>query len=307
MITTVCLNPAIDKSATVDHMQLLEVNRLRDIRTAIGGKGINVAVVLKRLQADVCCVGFMGEADERFFMRGFSCEQLCFRAVLVPGNVRSNLKIIDADTLAVTEFNEQGAQVTPAALEDLTKELYSTAEASSYIALCGSLPPGCGADTYRKLMQTLPGKHWVVDATGEALRQALEMKPFLIKPNLAELEELVQERLTTRDIIQAAAIKLCRAGTSHVAVSMGSDGALLTDGTKTVFAPALTVLAKSTVGAGDAMLAGMLYGLDRGETVFESLRYGIAAGAACVQGGGAHAFHPEEFQRLLEHVTVTEI
>lgn len=307
MVTTVCLNPAIDKSTSVEQLQFLEVNRLQNIRTMIGGKGINVAIMLKRLQTDVCCVGFVGDADQRFFERGLEHEGVCFQGILVPGNVRSNLKIIDETAHTVTEFNEEGAQVSTAALETLTKALYAKAETSSYLALCGSLPPGCGVHTYERIMQMIPGKRWIVDTTGTAMRYALREKPFLIKPNLPELEQLAGTKLTTKEAIKAAAAELCRAGASYVAVSMGGDGALVTNGEKAVFAKAVPVEVKSTVGAGDAMLAGMLSGLERGETPFDSLRYGIAAGAACVQAGSVHELDINEYASLLEAVSVTEI
>ncbi len=307
MITTVCLNPAIDKRANVNQLLPTEVNRLRNIHTMAGGKGINVAVALKRLGAELNCIGVVGEADERFFTRAMEYMGVDFRPITVPGNVRCNLKIVDDDSRCVTEFNEQGATVDAAALDKLTKELYVKAESSSIIALCGSLPPGCDADTYQNLMQIIPAKRWVVDTSGAPLRYALKEKPYLIKPNLAELKELMQTDLVSQEDIRHAAVKLCREGIKHVVVSMGGEGALLTDGTKTVFAPAVVVPVKSTVGAGDAMLAGILYGMEQGDDVFSALRYGIAAGAACVQNGGVEAFTYDEVMALLPQVTVTEM
>ena len=307
MITTVCLNPAIDKSADVDQLQVGKVNRLKNTRMAIGGKGINVAIVLGRLQQDVSCVCAVGEADMPFFEQGMEQEELNFYAFQVPGSVRRNLKIVDVKGRTVTEFNEQGAQVDQEAVDELTQVLLRQSRASRYIALSGSLPPGCGADTYRNMMRRLPGKRWVVDTSGDALRSALLEKPFLIKPNLTELEELAQTRLETPEAAKAAAVRLCGQGVAHVAVSMGEQGAILTDGSRTVFAPAVPVSAASTVGAGDAMLAGLLYGMSHGETPFEALRYGTAAGSACVQGGGVHAFSSQAFRALLSQVEIREL
>ena len=307
MVTAVCLNPAIDKTASVQQLRLMEVNRLHDIRTTIGGKGINVAIVLRKLQADVCCIGFAGEADERFIRRSMEMYGVPYQAIPVPGNVRCNLKVVDCDNHTVTEFNEQGAEVDAKAITALYKALHSKGETSDCMALCGSLPPGCNPDTYLTLMRTVPAKRWIVDTSGDALRHTIKGNPYLIKPNLAELEELAGARLETREAIEQAAMELCHKGVKHVAVSMGGDGAMLTDGERTVFAPAVPVRVKSTVGAGDAMLAGLLYGLEQGETLFASLRYGMAAGAACVQSGGALDFRYEEYLSLLQHVTVTEI
>ncbi len=307
MITTVCLNPAIDQRSSVDSLRIGEVNRLHDTRSAIGGKGISVAIVLHRLQADVNCISCVGNADSQFFSQSMEREGARFQAILVPGSVRRNVKITDVSSHTVTELNEQGAEVNVAALAKFMDALTEQAENSRYIALSGSLPPGCGEDTYQTVMRRIPGKRWAVDSSGAALRFALREKPFLIKPNLAELEEIVGTKLTTINAIKAAAVKLCKAGVTYAAVSLGGQGALLTDGTKTVFAPAVPVTIQNTVGAGDSMLAGLLFGLERGETVFESLKYGMAAGAACVQGGSVHAFSKEVFTSLLPKVEMREI
>lgn len=304
MITTVCLNPAVDQSAGVDRLRIGAVNRLRDSRAVIGGKGVNVAIVLGRLHAGVNCVSFVGETDIPYFTRGMEREGVRLHAVPVPGSVRRNLKIVDAGDHSVTEFNERGAEADAAALERLMETLAEQAAGSRYIALCGSLPPGCAEDTYKTIIKTMPDKRWVVDTSGNALRRALEAKPFLIKPNLAELEELAGEALTTPDAVKHAAEKLCDAGAEYTAVSLGERGAMLTDGTRTVFAPAVPVPPASALGAGDAMLAGLLFGLAKGETAFDSLRYGIAAGSACVKGGGIHSFREGEFTALLSKVEI---
>ena len=304
MITTVCLNPAVDQSASVDQLQPGGVNRLMDSRSVIGGKGVNVAIVLGRLHAGVNCLGFIGESDMPFFAQGMKREGVDFHAVLVPGSVRRNLKIFNTGDHSVTEFNERGAEAGDAALKRLTEALIRKSAGSQYIALCGSLPPGCGQDTYQTLMKTMPDKRWIVDTSGDALRWALKGKPFLMKPNLAELEEITKTKLTTTEEIKDAAIELCKTGISYVAVSLGARGALLTDGTRTVFATAVAVPPASALGAGDAMLAGLLFGLAKGESAFESLRYGITAGSACVLGGGIHAFREKEFTAMLSRVEI---
>lgn len=250
MITTVCLNPAIDQSAQTGQLNIGGLNRLHGVRSTANGKGVNVAVVLGRLHAGVSCVSCVGEADVPFFSRSMEAEDVRFFPIPVPGSVRRNLKIIDANSGSVTEFNEPGAAVDREALARLQTVLRKQTEDSSMTALCGSLPPGCPEDTYPALMRDMPDKRWIVDTSGTALRQAISGKPFLIKPNLAELKELSGSRLSTRETVQNAAVRLCLSGISYVAVSLGADGALLTDGTKTVFAPAVRVSAASTLGGG---------------------------------------------------------
>ena len=132
-----------------------------------------------------------------------------------------------------------------------------------------------------------------MDASGEAMRQAITAKPYLIKPNHAELEEIVKHQLQDIDAVKNAAVKLCESGVRYAVVSLGVQGALMTDGKRTVLAPAIPVEARFTVGAGDSMLAGVLYGISMGNSAFDSLRYGIAAAAACVESGSIHTFYQE--------------
>ncbi len=305
MITTVCLNPAVDQSAGVEQLIVGGLNRLHNVRTTANGKGVNVAVVLGRLHAGVTCVSCVGEADVPFFSKSMEAEGVRFFPVPVPGSVRRNLKIIDSGNGSVTEFNELGAAVDGEGLKRLEQILVR--QTSPMIALCGSLPPGCSSDTYPALMNAMPDKRWIVDTSGEALRQAVTGKPFLIKPNLSELEDLAGTRLTTREAVHNAAVELCRLGVTYAAVSLGAEGALMTDGVRAVFAPAIAVSAVSTLGAGDAMLAGLLYGLAKGETPFDSLRYGVAAGAASVKGGGVYSFRERDFTELLSQVQTREL
>lgn len=307
MITTVCLNPAIDQSAELMRLEIGGTNRLKNLRSEIGGKGVNVAIVLSRLQTEARCVGCVGSADAKLFTQGMKREGVPFYAVGVPGSVRRNLKLVETDKRTVTELNQPGAAVSVKALGRFEGLLAAQSKAGGLAALCGSLPPGCAEETYCALMQKLPDRRWVLDASGAAMRRALKAKPFLIKPNRAELEEIVGSKLEDLDAVISAAKDICRAGVAYIAVSLGEQGAIVTDGERTVFAPAVPVKPLFTVGGGDALLAGLLYGMDKGETPFESLRYGIAAAAVCVEGGSIHAFAERRYAELLSKVEMRTI
>ncbi|NLV57212.1 MAG: 1-phosphofructokinase family hexose kinase [Clostridiales bacterium] len=307
MITTVCLNPAIDKTATLPYLEPGEVNRLEDVRYDIGGKGLNVAKTLCRLGIEASCVGCLGEEDERAFMAMLKHEGLVFSHIPLNGNVRCNLKILDQKSRQVTEFNESGPIMDSQQLEAFLLLLKKEAQGSAYVTLSGSLPVGCSQDVYQRCMHTLPNHTIILDATGEALLLGLKEKPFLIKPNLKEMEAVVQQKLRTLRAIRDAALSLIAKGAQHVLVSMGPYGALLTNGIRTTFSPALQVNAISTVGAGDAMLAGILMGLHQKENVFDAFCYGIAAGAASVMTEGTQPLVLEDFQTLLPKVTLQEV
>ena len=176
------------------------------------------------------------------------------------------------------------------------------------VVITGSLPPGCPEGTYRDLMHALEGKRCIVDTKGKELEHcAKEAKPFLIKPNLAELELTLGIELRTMRAIRDAALLFIRLGVEHAVVSMGAMGAMYVSTERTLFAPALRVETKSTVGAGDAMIGGMLLGLQQGKDPSTVFRYGIAAGAASVMTEGTQLIVPADFERLLDQVRIQEV
>ena len=307
MITTVCMNPSFDKTASVEAIATGHVNRLSDVRYDVGGKGINVAIVLKRLQVEVSCVGCLGADDETAFLTMLQKDALDFRYLRLAGKVRTNLKIYDQQSKSVTEFNEPGLTMNDEERERFLALLAKEAESSRYVVLSGKLPIGCAEDTYRDCLAKLPGKDCILDAAGDSLLHGLKEKPFLVKPNLPEMEGIMKKELRTLRSIRDAALFLIQYGARNVIVSMGKYGAMYTNGDDTLFAPALQVKTRSTVGAGDAMIGGLLMGLDKGEDLRSSFRYGVAAGAASVMTDGTQLIKGNDFERLLPKVMLQEV
>lgn len=307
MITGVCLNPSFDKTVEVDALALGEVNRIRSVRVDMGGKGVNVAVVARRLGLDALCIGCMGEQGAQHFTRLMDEEGLPHRFLTVPGAVRTNLKVVSRDGMGVTELNEPGAPLSGKAMEDFFALAKEEAARSEYVVLTGSLPPGCPDNTYGELIRAMGGTRCILDAGGPVLRLGAEAGPFLLKPNLAELEQALGAQLRTLRAIRDAALIFLRKGASHVVVSMGAMGAMYVSEARTLYAPALRVEARSTVGAGDAMVGGMLLGLQKSGDMAQAFRYGIAAGAASVMTEGTQLIHPEDFERLVSQVKVQEV
>lgn len=307
MITGVCLNPSFDKTVEVDALALGEVNRIRSVRVDMGGKGVNVAVVARRLGLDALCIGCMGEQGAQHFTRLMDEEGLPHRFLTVPGAVRTNLKVVSRDGKGVTELNEPGAPLSGKAMEDFFALAKEEAARSEYVVLTGSLPPGCPDNTYGELIRAMGGIRCILDAGGPVLRLGAEAGPFLLKPNLAELEQALGAQLRTLRAIRDAALIFLRKGASHVVVSMGAMGAMYVSEARTLYAPALRVEARSTVGAGDAMVGGMLLGLQKSGDMAQAFRYGIAAGAASVMTEGTQLIHPEDFERLVSQVKVQEV
>lgn len=307
MITTVCMNPSFDKTASVEQLVVGEVNRLRNARMDVGGKGVNVAIVLKRLGVPVGCVGCLGETDRETFLHMIEKEGVPFDYLTVQGDIRTNLKLVDEQTKTITEFNEPGHCMQEGELEAFLALLADRSRESEYVVLSGRLPLGCPETAYQRCMQAVSGKKCVLDAAGEALLHGIKEKPFLIKPNLPEIEAIMKKELRTLRGLRDAALFLIDYGAQNVVISMGKYGAMLVNPATTLFAPALMVESRSTVGAGDAMIGGILTGLYRGETLVDSFRYGVAAGAASVLTDGTQLVREHDFEALLPKVTVQEV
>lgn len=306
MITTICLNPALDRTVTVDSLHPGQVNRIRTSRTDVGGKGVNVAVVCRRLGLEaqvIGCAGVDGYAKLQAKARaeGIGCD---FHTV--EGAIRVNTKVFPLDGSGVTELNEPGPNLTAEDLDVFFDLAIEKTQGSDFVVITGSLPPGCPAHTYRELIRVLKVP-CILDVGGEALRLGVEAKPFLIKPNHHELAATVGHELHTMEDIRAAAQSFVDRGVRHVVVSLGKDGALYVGEEGCFYAPEIPVEVKSTVGAGDALVGGLLYGLVTGGSMREGFRAGAAAGTASVMTEGTQLIIPDDFMRLIQQVQIQEL
>ena len=308
MITTICMNPSFDKTVEVQSLEIGQVNRIQDARVDLGGKGINVAVVADRLGLEVQCLGIMGKDGSTELSELMEKEHLRHSFLEVPGHVRTNTKIVSRSAQGVTELNEPGPTVDSHVLDEFFSMAHEKTADSDMIVITGSLPPGCPEGTYRDLLKILKGKKCILDTEGKELELAAKGAcPFLIKPNLKEMEATLGIELRTMRTIRDAALLFIRLGVEHAVVSMGEMGAMYVSAEKTLFAPALRVDIKSTVGAGDAMIGGMLLGYEKEKDMSRAFRYGIAAGAASVMTAGTQLIVRKDFDRLLDMVKVQEV
>ena len=306
MITTICLNPALDRTVTVDSLHPGQVNRIRPSRTDVGGKGMNVAVVCRRLGLEaqvIGCAGVDGYAKLQAKARaeGIGCD---FHTV--EGAIRVNTKVFPLDGSGVTELNEPGPTLTAEDLDVFFDLAIEKTQGSDFVVITGSLPPGCPAHTYRELIRVLKVP-CILDVGGEALRLGVEAKPFLIKPNHHELAATVGRELHTMEDIRNAAQSFVDGGIRHVVVSLGKDGALYVGEEGCFYAPEIPVEVNSTVGAGDALVGGLLYGLVTGGSMREGFRAGAAAGTASVMTEGTQLIIPDDCMRLIQQVQIQEL
>ena len=306
MITTICLNPALDRTVTVDSLVPGQVNRIRTSRTDVGGKGVNVAVVCRRLGLDARVIGCAGVDGYAKLRAKANAENIGCDFHTVEGSIRVHTKVVPLDGRGVTELNEPGPTLTAEDLDVFFEMALDAAADSDYVVLTGSLPPGCPAYTYRELIRLLKVP-CILDVGGEALRLGVEAKPFLIKPNHHELAATVGCELHTMEDIRAAAQSFVDGGIRHVVASLGKVGALYVGEEGCFYAPEIPVEVKSTVGAGDALVGGLLYGLVTGGSMREGFRAGAAAGTASVMTEGTQLIIPDDFMRLIQQVQIQEL
>ena len=284
-IATITLNAAIDQTASVPGFRAGEVNRVEWEQADAGGKGVNVASFLSDAGHPVAVTGLLGRDNAVLFDRLFAEKGIADRFVRLPGATRVNIKIVDRVGSAVTDINFPGLTGD----DDAFAAVLAAAEAlaadgAEWVVLSGSLPAGLPATAYRVLTARLKamGRRVALDTSGEPLAHALVAAPDLIKPNIDELTELVGEPLHDDADIVDAARRLQRGGVGLVAVSMGKRGAVFVDADQAIHAapPAITVA--STVGAGDAMVAGLVHGALLGLPLADRARLATAFSLAAL-------------------------
>ena len=286
MIYTVTLNPAVDYTLWLKELSAGALNRPTDTLLSFGGKGVNVSRVLTAFGVENRALGFVAGAVGDMLESGLRRLGVDTAFVhLASGETRINVKIA---AHGETELNARGPRVDETAMAQLTAQVATLADGDT-LCLCGSIPQGCEADVYARLLACVEGKavRTVVDATGEALLKALVYCPYLIKPNRDELCALVGRELIDDDSVIAAAQELQEKGARNVLVSLGGDGALLLTEDGAIYRrEAYRGEVRGTVGAGDSMVAGFLTALEQGADAREALRFAVVAGSATAFSGG---------------------
>ncbi|OKL43338.1 1-phosphofructokinase [Pseudovibrio exalbescens] len=309
-VATITLNPAIDQSVIAPGFTIDAVNRAQSSQKDVGGKGINVASFLNIMGHEVAAAGLLGADNDGLFRRHFEATGIADICTRVPGETRTNIKILSPDTNQVTDLNLPGITVAPAELERVKLAVETMKpQGLQWLGLCGSLPKGLPDTTYRDLIRWAHdhGLRTVLDASGRSLEVALNVRPDIIKPNNHELGEILGTPLTTRDEVARAARDLASDGIRLVAVSMGADGAVLSTRNATVHAQAQAPNVISTVGAGDAMVSGLVISQLEELSLEETARLATAMSLGALGETGPRLPAPERIWELATTVTVTAL
>jgi 1-phosphofructokinase family hexose kinase len=312
LIVTVTLNAALDRSLSVPIFQIGHRHRASDVLTLAGGKGINVARALKRLDVPVVATGLAGGRTGTRIVEELTAEAILNDFVRIGGESRTSTAVVDPTAGTYTEINEWGPKATESELAILTEKLHYLSRSAEVVVFAGSLPRGVHdgwyADTVRELGRR--GVQVVLDTEGEPLRLALEAEPFLVSPNQREAEGIVGQELEDEDDFLMALDALAELGARNVQITLDSGCFLLVRQERQVrryraTAPRLEPV--STVGAGDVLLARWIAERLEGQNAEDALRAAVAAGAASCLEVGAGRFDPREAARLASLVEVHEL
>lgn len=288
MIVTVTMNPAIDKTADVSHLEKGDLNRIKHVEMDAGGKGINVSKTIKELGGSSIAAGFVGGNGGSVIKNVLSDLGITTDFVEVPGETRTNLKVVE-DTGDVTEINEPGPEVSKEQMEALVSKLEGYAAEDTLFVLAGSIPSGVPKNAYAIITERVhaKGAKVLLDADGELFSESLKASPDMLKPNRSELERHfgMDYRASEKELVKMGE-RLMDGGASMTAISLGQMGAIFLTKDKKYRCQGLRVKAHSTVGAGDAMVAAMAYGWDSGLPLEECIRtcMGVSAGAVTTIG-----------------------
>jgi len=310
MITTVTLNPAIDKTCTTQNLVLGQINRMQTINNHAGGKGINVARILRQYDMDVTTLGFIGGYSGAFIENQLRELKIETAFTKVSKETRVSTNIIASDGF-ITEILEPGPEISKTEMERFLADFRLRLEDSDLIVLSGSAPRGVAPDIYAKLISIAKrqDKRVILDTSGELLVEGVREKPFMIKPNQKELEYLVKRPIKGIEGVADVVHEISQNGIPHVMVSLGRKGLVYASALegRVLYAKAPEVKAVNTIGCGDSVVASFCMSVLRGDDMCETLRNAVAISAAVATLPGIAVVPMEKAKELYIEVTMLEM
>ena len=288
MILTICPNPSIDCTIELDNLNVGMLNRVASKVETYSGKALNVAKGVARLGEKAMATGFMFDEHAKLFEQSLEKEGVKHDFVYNSGSARVNYKIIDKKSM-LTEINDIGKEVHREKQLDLINKVKELSKDCSVVVMSGSLPAGVSPEFYFEVLNAIPSNvKKIVDTERENMLCAIKSNVFMAKPNLRELESFTNQRVHTKKEMIEAARKYLDLGVENVLISLGADGAILTNGSESYYCKSASVAVNSTVGAGDCMVAATCVELKKGSSLQEILRCSVAAGTAAITTSGTN-------------------
>jgi 1-phosphofructokinase len=307
MILTVTLNPCVDHALFVDSLVVGDTNRVARVEKDAGGKGINLSRVYAELGGETIATGFLGGSAAALIRSVMHTEGVKDEFVNIQGDTRTNYSVEDLAGGPPTTFNSKGPIISQDEWNELVDFVSKANESATWVALAGSLPGQIASDAYLKLGAGTKARI-MLDADGAALLEGLKAMPHFIKPNSAEAGRLLNRSIETdTEAIEASQELYQRigGGNRYAVISRGKDGAVMTCSEGSFIGKSPKIEPKSTIGSGDSMIAGMLWAIDSGFDAAESLRWGLAAGAATAVSDGSEIARKGVIKLLFNHAEVS--
>lgn len=309
MITTLTLNPCVDKTITIKGFNYGGLNRVVRTRNDFSGKGINVSIAVHQLGERTKCLGFSYLHDSAFAEESLAKIGLDHEFIGVEGSLRTNIKIFDEDGQIMTEFNEHGQPVNAGALDELKRLVTAHLGYSEIMVFNGSVPLGVPEDIYRTLIETTKkaGVKTVLDAEGELFLEGIKAGPYLVKPNLYEFESAFNVKVNNNQDIVRVSRKIIENGVGIVCVSLGKKGAVIVSKDEAWYAPGSDIKVRGVQGAGDSLVAGICLAIKGRLGLDQMLRYGVAAANASLLRDGTLLCTLDDFRKMLTQVSVERV
>lgn len=309
MITAITFNPALDKTIKVEAINYGEVNRVGRFREDLGGKGINMGRILGGFGVKTSHIVVLGKDNLNSVLEHFEADSMPVDYIAVEGCTRTNIKIVEMNKNQTTDINEAGVEVGDADIKALFDLIDGLATDSDYLVMGGSLAKGMPVNMYGQVASKYKDQcHVVIDADDDFLLEGLKGSPYIIKPNIHELENTIDRELNSeKEIIQAAREIIDTYGVAYVLVSMGKEGALLVTKEKAIRSEAIPTNVVSTVGAGDSMLAGFVFGLEEGMSEDQALAFGSACSTLTITVEGYPRLDLAKARQMAKEALVYEL
>lgn len=305
MIITITMNPAVDKTITLDQLELGGLSRVKSIKQDAGGKGINVSKTIKALHGESLALGFVGGESGTFIVRALNELDIKHDFVYLDQNTRVNTKVVE-NSGRVSEINEPGPIINREMVDLLLEKVRKYAAEDVVFVLAGSIPLGVDKGIYGKIVDIahLNGAEVILDADGDLFRESLPSNPDYIKPNREELEKYAGlDHEASKEELIAIGQGLKDKGIANVLISLGKEGALFLM-ERNAFVPGLKVVAQSTVGAGDALVGALAYSVEHKLELEDLIELAIATSAGAVTTHGTQPPTNELVNELKKQVKI---
>lgn len=307
MITVLTFNPSIDRLYKVENFEIGSVQRTNFVNTTAGGKGINVAKVLKKLGQDVNCIGFLGGFNGDYIKSKIKSIGIKDNFTKIKEETRICINIVDRNNIS-TEVLENGPYINQNEIIEFENNLFNTLENTKVLVASGSLAKGIPKDYYYKIGNLCNEKNvkFILDSSGESLKLGLKCKPYLIKPNVEELENLSGKKIRNIDDIIYIAKDILNIGVKNVCVSLGKDGMVLINNNIVYKVEIPSVEVVNTVGSGDSSVAGFSLGILNGYNLIDTLKLSNACGMSNAMSISTGNINLNDVNKFIDNIKVYE-